>query len=361
MADVQRYVPILKGKEGEFSALETLNADVRRLVLPLIEVPPVPYDYANDRPAKSLEDHVSGIAQRLMRCWKDDPIYVELPWLGEEQYLSDGTLAVTAVLGDCRAAQLQAIPVITRESTSDLRSAAGRHASTCKSGVCIRLTVDDFGEEVDIDSEITAILEAVSLKPRHIDILLDLKEIGTEGKELLVTRYMLNTLPDVDQWRRVTIAGASFPEDLSDVRADATEKLPRSEWDLWRAIKSKPQKLPRKDLLFGDYAISHPIPKELDPRIMRMSASIRYSTQTSWLVLKGRNVREYGFEQYFELSSLLVQRPEFAGADFSWGDAYIQKCARHESGPGNATTWRKVGTNHHLTLVARQLEGEGVS
>jgi hypothetical protein len=25
------------------------------------------------------------------------------------------------------------------------------------------------------------------------------------------------------------------------------------------------------------------------------------------------------------------------------------------TGPGNATTWRKVGTNHHLTLVTREL------
>ncbi len=26
-----------------------------------------------------------------------------------------------------------------------------------------------------------------------------------------------------------------------------------------------------------------------------------------------------------------------------------------KTGPGNATTWRKVGTNHHLTLVAREI------
>lgn len=74
-----------------------------------------------------------------------------------------------------------------------------------------------------------------------------------------------------------------------------------------------------------------------------------------WLVIKGRNVRQYGFEQYFELCGALVNRNEYSGAGFSWADDYIAKCAGRESGPGNATTWRKVGTNHHLTLVARQL------
>ena len=31
------YVPILKGKEGEFAALEALAADIRTAIMPLIE------------------------------------------------------------------------------------------------------------------------------------------------------------------------------------------------------------------------------------------------------------------------------------------------------------------------------------
>ncbi len=108
-------------------------------------------------------------------------------------------------------------------------------------------------------------------------------------------------------------------------------------------------------MIFGDYAISHPVPKELDPRTMRMSASIRYTTESEWLVVKGRNVRQFGFDQYFALSKALVERPEFSGLSFSWGDQYIADCADGITGPGNATTWRKVGTNHHITLVTREL------
>jgi len=44
------YVPILKGKEGEFAAREELSTAVRDVILPLVEVPRVPYDYANERP-----------------------------------------------------------------------------------------------------------------------------------------------------------------------------------------------------------------------------------------------------------------------------------------------------------------------
>src|ERR1700730_18185355 len=99
------YVPILKGKEGEFAALEELSSSVRDAILPLVEVPRVPYDYANERPAKTLDEHVAGIAGRLQKCWPDRQPYLALPWVWEAEQLVDGTVAVRKVLGDCRDAK----------------------------------------------------------------------------------------------------------------------------------------------------------------------------------------------------------------------------------------------------------------
>ena len=90
-----------------------------------------------------------------------------------------------------------------------------------------------------------------------------------------------------------------------------------------------------------------------NPRTMRMSASIRYTTTSDWVIVKGRNVRQYGFDQYNELAQVLVGLVD-VWIRISAGDRFIARCARGEAGPGNATTWRKVGTNHHLTLVAQQ-------
>ncbi len=73
----------------------------------------------------------------------------------------------------------------------------------------------------------------------------------------------------------LVLATASFPPDLSEVSAAAVTTLPRREWDLWRSVQKRP---PRVDLIFGDYVIAHPTPKELDPRTMRIIASIRYTT-----------------------------------------------------------------------------------
>src|SRR5262245_8571694 len=110
------YVPILKGKEGEFAALEELSSHVRDAILPLIEIPRVPYDYANERPARTLDEHIAGIADRLRRCWQDRVLYLDLPWFDEAEQLEDGTVAMYKVLRDCRDAHVLAIPIIATSS-----------------------------------------------------------------------------------------------------------------------------------------------------------------------------------------------------------------------------------------------------
>jgi hypothetical protein len=354
------YVPVLKGKEGEFSALEALakpTNDVRNWLMPLIEIPDVPYDYATEESGKSLDQHVSGIADRLRKCWQDRPLYIELPWSEGEEGLSDGRVALEAVLSDCVDRGVQAVPVLSRKKSDRYLSAACRYSITTRSSLCVRLLVADFEEDIDLESEIGRLLRGLDgAGASPVDLVLDLEDLGPDtGRALLVARSLFSMIPTKDKWRRIVLAAASFPEDLSDVDAATTTTLPRREWDLWKTLQKRQSVLPRQDLIFGDYGITHPVIKDLDPRTMRMSASIRYTTPENWLVLKGRNVRQYGFDQYFELSKSLVRRPEYFGRDFSWGDQYISDCADGMTGPGNATTWRKVGTNHHLTMVAEQV------
>ena len=82
---------------------------------------------------------------------------------------------------------------------------------------------------------------------------------------------------------------------------------------------------------------------------------MRYTADGSWLVLKGRNLRDHGYEQFYDVCADLIARDEYSGREFSWGDEYIDDCANRRVGTGNLTTWRKVGTSHHLSYVLREL------
>jgi hypothetical protein len=357
MATQPIYVPLLKGKEGEYAALEALTRDIKPHLMPLIEIPGIPYDYANDRPAKSLDEHLTGIALRLKKCWQDGPLYLDLPWGEDEETLGDGRIALEAVLADCTQNGIHAVPVVSRTSSAKYLDGTRQYSEASQTGACLRLLVSDFEEEIDLEAEVDRLLESLGgIGPSSIDLIVDMEDLGPDGsRAVLIARSILSIIPKQSEWRKMILAAASFPEDLSDVDAATVSTLPRREWDLWKTLQKRPNKLLRRDIIFGDYAITHPVPKELDPRTMRMSANIRYTTPNGWLVVKGRNVRQYGFDQYFELCKELIERPEYRGRDFSWGDRYIADCADRIQGPGNATTWRKVGTNHHLTLLAQEI------
>ena len=79
------------------------------------------------------------------------------------------------------------------------------------------------------------------------------------------------------------------------------------------------------------------------------------------MIIKKRGVRHTGFEQFRDLCRALINTDEYSGADFSWGDKYINLCAAGAVDAGNATTWRRVGMNHHLTLVVDQISSLGAS
>lgn len=109
---------------------------------------------------------------------------------------------------------------------------------------------------------------------------------------------------------------------------------------------------------FSDFAVQHPEQLEVDPRLMKMSANLRYTTDTDFLIFKRRNVQQHGYGQFLDICRDLVRMPEYSGPDFSDGDRAITACAAANGNgakPGSATTWRKIATNHHLTFVVRAI------
>jgi len=61
------YVPILKGRDGEYGALQTLASNVRVALTPLLELPPIPWDYEEEAPAKTIDQHL-----RTLQLWSSE-------------------------------------------------------------------------------------------------------------------------------------------------------------------------------------------------------------------------------------------------------------------------------------------------
>lgn len=348
----RHYVPILKGKEGEFKALGELYLADKAAITPLIEVVPVPWDYAEEQPSRSVEAHLEPLGRKLHTAWGDErPLFVDLGLLGEDA--AGGLHPLEFVLNATRATGVRVIPVTGLDRDAPTQTAVRNAAAQDGEGVCIRLRPIDVAQG-NLGAQLPALLETLQVLPGDVDLILDYHAVALGHGPLLpvLMQAHIGLLPNLSSWRTLTVAATAFPQDLTDFGPASTSTIERVEWEVWSNLRGLPlHRIPA----FGDYAISHPEMNEMDPRMLRMSAAIRYTIPGEWLVLKGRNVRDHGFAQFHTLSSTLVNRVEYAGQNFSWGDDYIWKCAHHQCGPGNATTWRQVGTNHHMTCVTTQI------
>lgn len=354
MIDLSRraYVPTLKWRMGEMKALQALAASVQAYIMPLIEIPSVPWDYVQEQPQKQLEEHLQPIPSQIRKIVGDLPCYVDLSLIDPGERMRSGEHPVTTFFKS--ASDLLIVPVTGLERDISYQDAVKEVNAEMTNGICLRISLDElFSESFDSRSE--SLLNILSVAPTDVDLVLDLQAVDHAQSGVLRT-----ALPfawhsrGLAKWRSIVLLGTGFPIDLSEV-TPGLGSVARSEWLLWRSlISSKIQPQPR----FGDYGIAHFDVRDIDPRVVKVSASIRYTSDSEWLIFRGRSLRDPrfgGFEQFRALSQQVVKHPAYTGMEYSWGDRFIYSCAYGGEGTGNLTTWRQVGTNHHITHVVRQL------
>ena len=353
------YVPILKGREGEYGALQTLAPSTRQALTPLIEIPPIPWDFEAERPAKTVDQHLKKVGQKIDRAWgPGGRLFVDLLWIPDSERMADGSHPLSHVFQLLRARQVAAVPVVGLLRGDEYLQACRMIVDQDDRGLCVRIQREDFADFGDIGDTVRGILDTVGTTVQDSDLIFDLRALPHDPN-LSVDAVIdfVNRLPRLREWRTFTLAATSFPPNLTGLPPSDVSFLPRQDWSLWTELSRQHQCIPRLPT-FGDYAISHPEPAEVDPRVMRPSASIRYTCDAAWLILKARNLRDHGYEQFHDVCRVLVQRPEYCGRQFSWGDQYIDDCAAERVGTGNLTTWRKVGTSHHLAFAVHQVANE---
>jgi hypothetical protein len=349
-----QYVPILKAKEGEYKALRSLSTEQKTTIFPILEVTNLPFDYEEEKPTRTADEHIAKFCENIAKSWDPKlPFGVDFPESIAGAVLANGDNPLADVAMRLRKAGYHFVPVVDSEKPTSYVAAAAAAIAEDRHGACLRLSSDDFG--TDVAASIEKILAGVGIPPAEIDLVIDFKAIlpDQENTIVLAVQGALDAIPHLGEWRSVIFAASSFPKDLGGFGPGSINTTPRTEWLVWQTIIEN--KKVSRPIIYGDYTIAHPEIVEIDPRIMEMSASIRYACPEYWLVLKGRSVKKNGYGQFVELAKTLIGRSEFAGRSFSKGDEGIADCAAGKSGPGNATTWRSVGVSHHITLALDQI------
>lgn len=356
------YVPILPAKQGELSALHDLRADLKPAITPLLVVPPIPPGPGADGSERTATQHTMGLGFKIAANWGARRAYLDAGHLSRRFIPDMVPHPIRKVFIQADEGGLRLVPVVTPGQPDTFTAiAADRHRDS-GGGVCARIPPGRWPTTQPATRALRDLLGRIGVRPGEVDLVLDMADRVAEPSMTRQLAASYGAVADLDRWRSVTVAGGSFPAGLARYPRGLT-RLSRVEWHVYGRLhafaRSRGLRLPD----YGDYAVAHPAVPAGPTGPVSISAVLRYTTADGWLVAKGELFsgpgRRGGPGQVMAPVARRVQyAPQFAGAGFSAGDAWISRAAAGRA-TGNPTTWRQVGTDHHLTLVSRTLAAFG--
>jgi hypothetical protein len=269
--------------------------------------------------------------------------------------MDNGIHPMQFIFDNLRSLKCSAIPVVGFESDDAHRKEIETILSKDKFGACLRLKIEQAAKNT-IKENVDELISSLKASVKECDLILDLDApnfIPLEGFASVI-QNIIKRLPYMNEWRTFTILGTSFPESMGGFKEGAVI-IPRYEWQLYKILIANFLKAGLRLPTFADYGISHPKVYKIDMRLVKPYATIRYTIDDNWYIIKGKNVRDYSNEQYRDLCKILISSSYYCGSTFSFGDRYIQECADGSGKTGHLPMWRQVGTNHHIEKVTRDI------
>lgn len=345
------YVPIVRWKEAERTALAKLADHAKTSITPLIELARENFMRPGSK-ALSTDEAVNKISGQLFRYWGERPFFIDLYLLSQDS-LTQGPNHPLTLLGNYASnMKMSLIPVtgIGRDVLyqSAVRAVISRH----NQGACLRLSREDINRPT-LAKDINDILSFLNLTPKAVDLLVDFQIIDQSAPTF---NTLCERIPSINKWRNFIVASGAFPEDLRALGKNDIHRLERLDWISWKdqaIAKSSVMRMP----IYSDYTIQHALYLNRKGR-QRYSASIRYTADNYWVIMRGEDVFNRdgpGFGQWPANAVLLCEQPEYCQETFSDGDKYIREMSLQFDQTGNATTWLRAGINHHMTFVVHQL------
>lgn len=348
------YVPILFTKAGERDALKSISEATKAGFTPLLVVHPIGWDFEKDAPEKTIDQHLAKLPADLVKSWGTRPAFVD-GYHVQSETMSDGQHPLEWLVAQAAASDLELVPAVSPDHEPSYIDAVRRLvASSVVHEVCLRLPVAHWPVP-PTDVMIDRLLAGLGIKRGSVHLVLDLRDQTQSAASFALTKGLQN-LAHPAEWKTLTVTATGMTKLVPDGRG--LHAIERGEWHNYVAMVNGGQFGVRRPT-FGDYAISHPDPfADIDPRVLQISAKLKYTTDDTWLVVRGGlfkgNVgRGGGGEEIRPVARELVAHAEFT-PNHCGAEQWIRAAAG--TGPtGAPRTWVKIGTWHHLLRALDQI------
>jgi hypothetical protein len=348
------YVPVMFTKAGERDALKTL-ADARKdVITPLFTIHPIGWDFDKDAPEKTIDAHLAKLPGDLAQTWGKRPAFLDGVHV-ENERMDDGSHPIEWMIKEARNEGLELVPVVSPDHSSDYKVAVSRIVTADDaSEVCLRLRVSDWPVP-PTDSAIDSFLSSIGASRASAHLVLDLRAEAGQAAAFSAENA-ISAFPGVSDWKTLTLVSTAMPEQAPSGRG--VHVVSRHEWTNYLTLVGRQSAGARRPT-FGDYVISHPDPfADIDPRVLQISAKLKYTIDDAWLIARGglfkaNGGKSGGGAEIRPVARDLVAHSKFVSGHCA-GESWIVDAAA-TGATGAPRTWVKVGTLHHIQLVADQI------
>lgn len=346
------YMPILKWRMGEYQALLRLKDEVKDAIVPLLVIPPLEYDFEEQRPKRTIEEHISPFAERYRKKWGNRKSLIDIDISLERQMMSSGQEVILHIFDEIRSNKGRAIPVISPSNGNEHKRNVRIITKKDNKGLALRLRIEDLIDN-NFNTNIETLLTDLDCEKEQVDFILDLvapqafEPYQGFGKALI---SIIKRIDGLNRYRSFVVAGTSLS--MSTVKQPGAD-VPRHEWLFYKHLYSS-YKSEARIPTFADYTIEQPGFVALDMRFIKSSGKIIYTTKEKWHIRKGGAFRDNPSQMQKHCSNI-IKSVHYEGANYSEGDLRIEQTASGKENSGNLTTWKWVGVNHHITMVVEQL------
>ena len=347
------YVPALRWRQGEYQALLRLSDSAKDRIVPFITIPEVEFDFAEWKPKKTVQEHVSPFAGRYKSKWGKQPAWVAAHKKIVQMPMDDGRDIYTYVFEEMRSFESSAVPAISLGADGNTVNAVAAIVTHDSLGVAISVRLEDLMKSSS-NAEVDALVSALGVARSDTDLIVDLGAPNFEPYGAFANALIkaLQRLGNLNDYRNLAVVGTAIPETFKDVTKGKSE-IPRHDWLFYQVfLANLPAEVRRPN--FGDYTIVHPEFTAFDMRKIKPAGKVVYTTPNNWSVYKGGAFRDNPKQMHNHCGNL-VSDAIFRGPGYSSGDDYIAKCAEQSVSPSNPGRWKQVAINHHIMQVLDDL------
>jgi hypothetical protein len=368
------YIPILYTKRGELSALDDLTSDANTHqvtasdsppvfnfdsdVVPLFVIQAIDWDFENDEPKRTVDDHLARITENLFNKWHGSEAFLDTLNL-EDELMPNGEHPLRWIHKIAGERERTLTPVTSVDRSPTYQRAVQSIAAS-GSHLCIRLSREHWIQATQSSSDLFSLMEILGVTREKTHLIFDAGSI-TDTNFGGILEIILNNLVSPKEWASISVAGSSMPASMPS--GDGIHQVDRHEWPQYKQLIAAA--LPRTPS-FSDYGIHSPqAATNLDPRLTSPSNNLRYLVDDYWYIAKAGQIKKGGSYPLLAMLRLLATKPEYS-PNFSacevWVDQLLAATAATKA--GNPETWRRYGTVRHIkrsTELISTLHGTSVS